>query len=78
MRNRIRPLLLTSGTTILGVLPLIIVGKGDAAFQTALAFVVFWGILGSLFTALILLPALTAVFPRLIAGPAAEKAVRVK
>jgi len=74
LRNRLRPLLLTSGTTLLGVLPLLIMGESGTSLLTALAFVVFWGIIGSLFTAMVLLPALTAVFPRLIALSAAAKA----
>jgi HAE1 family hydrophobic/amphiphilic exporter-1 len=67
VRKRIRPLLITSGATILGTLPLVFSGAVGEGFMTALAFVVFWGILGSLVSTLVIVPALARVFPHWLA-----------
>ncbi|WP_028975364.1 efflux RND transporter permease subunit [Spirochaeta cellobiosiphila] len=61
---RLKPLLLTSGTTILGSLPLLFNNPGDFSFLNALSFVMLFGVLGSLFTSLVFLPAITRYFPK--------------
>ncbi|MEW5816481.1 MAG: efflux RND transporter permease subunit, partial [Spirochaetota bacterium] len=58
IRSRLKSMLLTSGTTILGTLPLVFTSGGEAAFTSSLAFVVLWGILGSLSASIGLLPSI--------------------
>ena len=66
LRKRLRPLLLTSATSVLGVLPLLAAAGGGSSFLAVVAFVIFWGVVGSLLSALVFLPALAAAFPRLL------------
>jgi len=66
LRKRIKDLLITSGTSILGALPLMLVGSQGNNMMNALAFVVFWGIIGSLIVSFIYVPAVIALFPRLL------------
>jgi multidrug efflux pump subunit AcrB len=66
VRRRIRALLLTSGTTILGTVPLLLTQRGQSDFMSVLAFVVFWGILGSVLTTILFLPAVVTTFPALL------------
>jgi HAE1 family hydrophobic/amphiphilic exporter-1 len=65
LRARLRPLLLTSGTTVLSSVPLIIssaisVQTGDMA--GTLAAIMIWGIVGSLLSAFLFLPAVLVLF----------------
>ena len=62
--TRLKTLLLTSGTTILGTVPLLLSSRGDFSFFNALAFIMLFGILGSLYASLVFLPA----FVRLWSG----------
>ncbi len=64
IRKRLRPLLVSSGMTVVGTLPLLFAYGGGGDFMRSIAFVVFWGILGSLASTFLLLPALAAAFPR--------------
>jgi HAE1 family hydrophobic/amphiphilic exporter-1 len=66
IRGRIRPLLITSVATIAGTVPLLFARAQGAGFLSALAFVVFWGMLGSLFSTVLVVPALAAAAPRLL------------
>jgi HAE1 family hydrophobic/amphiphilic exporter-1 len=81
LRRRIRDLLLTSATTVFGALPLL--GLGGSGMLSALSFVAFWGITGSLVVTLLFLPAFIVAFPRLLKsysiGPesAEEKKLRM-
>jgi HAE1 family hydrophobic/amphiphilic exporter-1 len=62
LRQRIRPLLITSSAAIVGTLPLLFTGAQGTGFMTALAFIVLWGILGSLLSTLLIVPALCSLF----------------
>jgi HAE1 family hydrophobic/amphiphilic exporter-1 len=66
IRKRLKPLLLTSGTTVLGTLPLLLIKSSGSQLLTPIAFVVFWGITGSLLSTIFLLPAVVKAFPRLL------------
>ncbi len=66
VRKRMRPLLFTSITTILGTLPLILTQGKTPGLIATLAFIVFWGILGSIITTLFFLPALISLAPGLL------------
>jgi multidrug efflux pump subunit AcrB len=63
IRKRLKPLLISSGMTIVGTLPLLFAGGSGGAFMRTIAFVVFWGILGSLASTFLVLPALAVNFP---------------
>jgi HAE1 family hydrophobic/amphiphilic exporter-1 len=63
VRKRIRPLLITSMATVLGTVPLLFSRARGGTFMTSLAFVVFWGILGSLVSTLVVVPAMARFFP---------------
>jgi HAE1 family hydrophobic/amphiphilic exporter-1 len=71
IRGRIRPLLITSVATIAGTIPLLFARSQGAGFLSALAFVVFWGMLGSLASTILIVPALAAAAPRLFAARSA-------
>ena len=59
---RLRPILMTSLTTVFGMMPLAIgLGEGSEMLQP-LAFVIVWGLSFSLFVSLILVPSLYALF----------------
>jgi multidrug efflux pump subunit AcrB len=59
---RLRPILMTTLTTVFGMMPLAIgIGEGSEMLQP-LAFVIVWGLSFSLFVSLILVPALYALF----------------
>ena len=61
---RLRPILMTTLTTVFGMMPLAIgFGEGSEMLQP-LAFVVVWGLSFSLFVSLILVPSLYALFHR--------------
>jgi len=66
IRKRTRPLLFTSVTTILGTLPLILTQGKTPGLIATLAFIVFWGIMGSLVTTLFFLPAVISLAPGLL------------
>lgn len=66
LRKRILPMLLTSGSTLLGLIPLFLNNSDSSDLLHSLAFIVFWGILGSLFTSIFLLPGWIKIFPVLI------------
>jgi HAE1 family hydrophobic/amphiphilic exporter-1 len=77
-RLRLRPILMTTGTTVLGLLPLAIgVGTG-AEIQAPLARVVIGGLLASTLVTLVLIPVAhstaTALAARLRRGPRAPEA----
>ncbi len=59
---RLRPILMTTLTTVFGMLPLAIgIGEGSEMLQP-LAFVIVWGLSFSLFVSLVLVPSLYAFF----------------
>ena len=59
---RLRPILMTTLTTVFGMMPLAIgIGEGSEMLQP-LAFVIVWGLSFSLFVSLILVPSLYALF----------------
>jgi len=60
IRSRLSPLLLTSATTILGVVPLWMSASGT--FGTTLGLVVACGVAGSTLSALVVLPAILTLF----------------
>ncbi len=65
---RLRPILMTTLTTVFGMMPLAIgLGEGSEMLQP-LAFVVVWGLSFSLFVSLILVPSLYALFHRKLAN----------
>ncbi len=65
---RLRPILMTTLTTVFGMMPLAIgLGEGSEMLQP-LAFVVVWGLSFSLFVSLILVPALYALFHQKLAS----------
>ena len=67
---RLRPILMTTLTTVFGMMPLAIgLGEGSEMLQP-LAFVVVWGLSFSLFVSLILVPSLYALFHRKLAKEA--------
>ncbi len=69
-RRRLRPILMTTLTTILGLLPLALgVGEG-AEVQAPLARAVIGGLAGSTLITLVLIPAVYSVFH---AGPNANR-----
>ena len=63
IRKRLKPLLTSSGMTVLGTLPLLFAAGDGGAFMRTISFVVFWGILGSLASTFLMLPALAVAFP---------------
>jgi multidrug efflux pump subunit AcrB len=66
IRSRIRPLLVTSVATIAGTVPLAFSRVQGAGYLSSLAFVVFWGMLGSLVSTILVVPALAFAAPRLV------------
>jgi multidrug efflux pump subunit AcrB len=66
LRKRFRPLLLTSVTTILGTLPLLITQSKESGLLGSLAFIVFWGILGSVIASVFFLPAVIKLLPGML------------
>jgi multidrug efflux pump subunit AcrB len=63
IRKRLKPLLISSGMTLVGTLPLLFAGGSGGAFMRTISFVVFWGIIGSLVSTFLVLPALSVSFP---------------
>ena len=66
IRGRLRPLLITSVATIAGTVPLLFARSQGTGFLSALAFVVFWGMLGSLASTILVVPALASAAPFLV------------
>ena len=66
IRSRIRPLLITSAATIAGTIPLAFSRVQGAGYLSSLAFVVAWGMLGSLASTILVVPALGFAAPRLV------------
>jgi cobalt-zinc-cadmium resistance protein CzcA len=65
---RLRPVLMTAGTTILGLVPLLLSSGMGSEVQRPLAVVVVFGLISSTFLTLLLIPALYAWFaPKLVA-----------
>ncbi len=64
IENRLKPLLLTSGTTVLGTLPLLFNNPGNFNFLNALSFIMLLGVSGSLFASLVFLPGLAKIWPK--------------
>jgi multidrug efflux pump subunit AcrB len=61
MFGRLKPLVLTSGTTIIGSIPLLIAARGVSGFSGTLAFVIISGVTASILAALLFVPALLSV-----------------
>jgi HAE1 family hydrophobic/amphiphilic exporter-1 len=66
LRKWIQPLLITSCAAGVGMLPLLFTRVQGKSFTSALAFVMLWGVLGSLFSMLFILPSLCSLFPALL------------
>lgn len=65
---RLRPILMTTLTTVFGMMPLAIgIGEGSEMLQP-LAFVIVWGLSFSLFVSLILVPSVYALFHKATAS----------
>ncbi|MCF6335763.1 MAG: efflux RND transporter permease subunit, partial [Spirochaetales bacterium] len=63
LRKRLKPMLLTTGSTILGVIPLILPSISPSPLIRHLSLVVLTGIAGSTLIALFIIPALLNKFP---------------
>ncbi len=57
-RHRLRPILLTTATTVVGLMPLMFEVTGSAAFLTPMAISIVWGLLFATFLLLLFIPAL--------------------
>jgi len=64
-RRRFRPILMTSFTFILGVVPLLIAGGAGAASRRAIGTVVFGGMLSSTLLAIPFVPVFFVIMQRL-------------
>lgn len=64
VKARLKPLLLTSGTTIFGTLPLLLSSSGHFNLLNTLSYIMLFGISGSLFASIIFLPALAKLWPK--------------
>ena len=65
---RLRPILMTTLTTVFGMMPLAIgIGEGSEMLQP-LAFVIVWGLSFSMFVSLILVPSLYSLFHKQVAS----------
>ena len=60
--ERVRPILMTSSTTILGLLPLVLFSRSDANIWNALAFTLIGGLISSTLLVLTVTPALYMLF----------------
>ena len=72
VRGRARPLFVTSIATVAGTLPLLFARGQAGGFLFGLAFVVSWGMLGSLAATLLVVPALASAAPALLGARAAD------
>lgn len=74
--TRLRPILMTTATTVLGLLPMSL-GLGDgAALRQPLAVTVIGGLLMSTLLTLVVIPCIYALFPGRNAGPSSPDASR--
>ena len=60
--ERVRPILMTSSTTVLGLLPLVLFSRSDANIWNALAFTLIGGLISSTLLVLTVTPALYMLF----------------
>ncbi|MFQ5743220.1 MAG: efflux RND transporter permease subunit [Acidobacteriota bacterium] len=67
-KRRFRPVILTSLTTIAGVLPLSLVSTGQAAFLAPMATAIVWGLAFSTFLTLLLVPSLYLINEDILKG----------
>jgi multidrug efflux pump subunit AcrB len=58
MFGRLKPLVLTSGTTVIGSVPLLIAARGVTGFSGTLAFVIIFGVTAAVLASLLFLPVL--------------------
>ena len=58
MFGRLKPLVLTSGTTVIGSVPLLIAAGGVTGFSGTLAFVIIFGVSAAVLASLLFLPVL--------------------
>src|SRR5688500_16834437 len=72
--ERVRPILMTSVTTMSGLVPLVLFSDADANIWNALAFTLIGGLLSSTLLVLTVTPALYALFERRAAAAAAPAA----
>ncbi|MBN1649664.1 MAG: efflux RND transporter permease subunit [Spirochaetales bacterium] len=61
VKQRLRPLFLTSLTTIAGTLPMFFLHSGGTALLSDLALIMFWGISGSFLMTLTFIPSIIAI-----------------
>ena len=73
--ERVRPILMTSATTVLGMLPLVLFSESDANIWNALAFTLIGGMISSTLLVLTVTPALYILFERRRAARLAATAV---
>lgn len=76
-RLRLRPILMTSFTFVLGVAPLVVASGAGAAARRALGTTVFGGMLGGTLLSLVFVPVLFVVVESLTERVAAWREVRV-
>ncbi|MCD6122549.1 MAG: efflux RND transporter permease subunit [Spirochaetales bacterium] len=77
LRKRIVPMLLTSVSTLLGLIPLFLNRSASSKLVHSLAFVVFWGVIGSVVSSLVIIPAVLAVFPVFTKRSLSDRGVKV-
>lgn len=63
--DRVRPILMTSATTILGLLPLILFAKADESIWYALSLATVGGLLSSTFLVLTIMPVVVTLFTKI-------------
>ena len=73
--ERVRPILMTSATTVLGMLPLVLFSGSNDNIWNALAFTLIGGMISSTLLVLTVTPALYVLFERMRAEPVAVPGV---
>jgi Cu/Ag efflux pump CusA len=76
IRKRLQPLLISSGMTIIGTMPLLFAGGSGGDFMRTISFVVFWGVFGSLASTFLFLPAIAVRYPGAFISPSFSTAER--